>query len=88
MSLVNFTHIIKFKNIIILLFIIMQNNNSYIKTDDNKIINEKQIRWIQKIDECLYICTRSNGCILRENTNKLCKVNNFDSYTKLNKLFM
>ncbi len=88
MSLVNFTHIIKFKNIIILLFIIMQNNNSYIKTDDNKIINEKSIKWIKKIDDCLYICTKSIGCKHNNiDTHKICKLNNIDSYNKLNTFF-
>ena len=26
---------------------------SYLKADDNKIINEKCIRWVKKIDQCL-----------------------------------
>ena len=26
----------------------------YIKTDDNTILNEKCIRWVKKISECLH----------------------------------
>jgi hypothetical protein len=34
----------------------MENNekkDSYLRTDDNKIINEKYIRWVLKMNECL-----------------------------------
>jgi len=67
----------------------MDNNQlSYIKTDDNKIINEKCIRWVQKINDCLEICTKSTGCNVRnKDTHSLCKSNNLDSYNKLNKRF-
>jgi hypothetical protein len=65
----------------------MENNKiSFIKTDENKIINEKCIRWVQKMDECLYLCTRSDGC-KKYNTHKICKSNNLDSYNKLNVFF-
>jgi hypothetical protein len=62
------------------------NNNSYIKTDNNKAINEKCIKWIKKIDECLYVCTKSTGCYMRD-THTICKINNESSYNKLNKHF-
>lgn len=52
---------------------------SYIKTDDNKLINEACIRWVKKIDECLEICTRADGCT-NINTHRLCKLNNPDSF--------
>ena len=58
----------------------------YIKTDDNTILNENCIRWVKKISECLQVCTRSNGCS-DYNTHKICKINNNDSYIKLNKYF-
>jgi len=69
----------------------MENNNvkadvSYIKVDDNKIINETAIRWVKKMDECLYICAKSTGCS-QEQTHKLCKINNMESYDKMNKFF-
>lgn len=59
----------------------------YIKVDDNKIINERCIRWVKKIDECLEICTRNDGCSVHANTHKLCKINNNDSYMYLNAHF-
>jgi len=67
----------------------MENNQAaYIKTDDNKIINEKYIRWVQKMSDCLEVCTKSIGCdIDTGGTHKICKLNNPDSYDKLNKYF-
>ena len=68
---------------------IMENNKiSYIKADDNKIINEYSIKWVKKMSECLEVCTKSTGCdIQSSDTHKICKINNFDSYNKLNKFF-
>ena len=60
---------------------------SYIKTDDNKIINEKCIRWVKKMSECLEVCAMSSGCMVEHNTHKICKLNNLESYNKLNKYF-
>jgi hypothetical protein len=71
----------------------MENNNNnnntfYIKTDDNKIINEKYIRWVQKMGDCLEVCAKSTGCdIKHRDTHRICKLNNPDSYNKLNKYF-
>lgn len=64
----------------------MENGQVYIKTDDNKIINEKQIRWVKKMSECLEVCTKSNGCGV-DGTHKICKINNEQSYNKLNVFF-
>ena len=66
--------------------------NSFIKTDDNTIINEQCIKWVRKIDECLEICAKSNGCSKLKysddsDKHRICKINNADSYNKLNKLF-
>jgi hypothetical protein len=60
--------------------------NTFVKTDDNKIINEKCIKWVKKIDGCLEICTTGNGCYIGD-THKICKENNPESYKKLNKHF-
>jgi hypothetical protein len=67
----------------------MENNNIlYLKTDDNKIINEKYILWVKKINDCLEVCLKSTGCNLNNrDTHKICKLNNIDSYNKLNKHF-
>lgn len=67
------------------------NNNSFIKTDDNIVINEKCIRWVTKMNECLYVCIKQSGCIRDCNDlcdkHKICKENSPNSYNKLNKYF-
>ena len=60
---------------------------SYIKVDDNKIINEKCIKWVKKLNDCLEVCNLSTGCIVGRNTHTICKSNNLESYNKLNKHF-
>jgi hypothetical protein len=65
----------------------MDNNNkkiTYIKTDDNQVINEKCIRWIKKMGDCLEVCTKADGCVVKRNTHSICKFHNLDSYNKLN----
>ena len=34
---------------------------AFLKADDNKIINEKCIRWVKKIDQCLHVCNKPEG---------------------------
>lgn len=66
----------------------MENNQTYIKTDNNTIINEKCIIWVKKMNECLHVCSKSTGCFYdKEDTHKICKINNLDNYNKLNKYF-
>jgi hypothetical protein len=66
----------------------MENNQqSYLKTDNNKIINEKHIRWVKKINDCLEVCTKSIGCVEKRDTHPICKLNNPYSYNKLNDFF-
>lgn len=60
--------------------------SSYIKTDDNKVINEKYIRWVKKMNDCLEVCVKSDGCY-SNSTHRICKLYNIDSYNKLNTLF-
>ena len=65
----------------------MENSNIlYVKADNNKIINEKCIVWVQKIDECLHVCTKTFGCAI-DATHKICKSNNPNSYNNLNRNF-
>ena len=66
----------------------MENSNSkpFIKADNDIIINMNCIRWVKKMDECLQICSKSDGCRI-ENTHKICKINNADSYNRLEKYF-
>lgn len=47
------------------------------------IVNEASIRWVQKMDECLEICTKSDGCKVGVNTHRVCKLYNPNSYSKL-----
>ena len=68
----------------------MKNNNTvYFKTDDNRIINENCIRWVKKMSDCLEVCIKIAGCDLqvKGDTLRICKLNNPDSYNKLNKHF-
>lgn len=40
------------------------------------------------MSECLKVCTKSTGCdVTRGDTHQICKINNLDSYNKLNKYF-
>ena len=60
----------------------------YIKADDNKIINEKCITWVKKMNDCFEVCAKSSGCNINNgDTHKICKTYNLDSYNKLNKHF-
>jgi hypothetical protein len=68
----------------------MENNKTvYLKTDDDKIINENCIRWVKKMNDCLHVCIKTTGCnnIDYGDTHKICKLYNIDSYNKLNKHF-
>ncbi len=69
----------------------MNNRNntiSFIKTDDNKVINLNCIRWIKKMNHCLEVCIKSNGCdIVSGDTHRICELNSPESYNKLNKHF-
>ena len=65
------------------------NTNSYIKSDNNVLINEKAIKWVKKMHECLEVCTKSTGClgINGNDIHRICKLNSPESYKKLNKHF-
>jgi hypothetical protein len=67
----------------------MENQIVFIKADNDVVINEKCIKWVKKIEECLSVCTKSNGCTTNEyrDTHKICKLTNPNSYNKLNNLF-
>lgn len=58
----------------------------FIKVDNNKIINLSCIKWVKRLDECMEICTKGDGCYVGD-THKLCKINHPESYDKLNKHF-
>ena len=60
----------------------VNNQVSYIKTDDNKILNEKCIKWVKKMDECLQICMKTNGCDGIKDTHNICKMHQIKSSRK------
>jgi hypothetical protein len=58
----------------------------YFKTDDDKVISERHIRWVKKMGSCLAVCSKYNGCEDTA-THKICEWNNPTSYKILNKHF-
>lgn len=70
-------------------YIIMENNKpTYLKTDNNRVINENAIRWVEKMSDCLEVCLKTDGCSVEGKTTiRICKLNNPDSYNILNKHF-
>jgi hypothetical protein len=60
-----------------------KSDNVFIKSDDNRFINVKYIRWIQGMNDCFEVCSKSSGCAIKEGTHRVCKLNNPDSYTKI-----
>lgn len=62
--------------------------NSYVKTDDNRILNESHIKWVKMMNDCLEVCVSASGCRLHLNTHTICKSNNPYSYNKLNANFI
>jgi hypothetical protein len=65
----------------------MEHNSIFIKTDDNKLINTTYIKWVKKMDDCMSVCMKANGCTGILDTHTICKSKNFWSYTKLNEYF-
>jgi hypothetical protein len=63
------------------------NKEDFIKTDDNKVINQKCIRWVKKMNECMEVCIKKDGCIAQVSTHSVCKSNSLESYNKLQELF-
>lgn len=39
-----------------------ERNTDLIKFHDGLVLNKKYIRWIKKVHDCMYICTKSDGC--------------------------
>lgn len=59
----------------------MDGKSSYIKTDNNTFLNEKNIVWVKQMNDCLKVATMQTGALC--NTYKICKLNSPDSYNKL-----
>jgi hypothetical protein len=55
-------------------YIIMENKDNIKKADNNKIINEKCIVWVTKMDDCFEVCTKSTDCsVSNRDTPITCK---------------
>ena len=63
-------------------------NPEFIKFNDGLVLNKKYIRWIKKIHDCMYICTKSDGCNTLT-SHVICSSNEEDkkSFDKLNTMF-
>jgi len=60
---------------------------TFLKTDENKIINEAAIRWVKQMGECLEVCLKVDGCQIPQNTHRICKNLNPSSYAALERHF-
>ena len=68
----------------------MEQNNkpSFIKVDNNVILNIHCIRWVKKMEECLQLCSKPNGCAHNSmETHTVCKITNPVSYNRLHRFF-
>jgi hypothetical protein len=61
--------------------------NDFILCDGDRVVNTKYIRWIQRLNETMEICTKSTGCAMGKNTIKISKLLYPQSYSKLNVMF-
>ena len=50
--------------------------------DDKTLINIKKIHWIKQYKECMYVCTKPNGCTIFS-AHEVCKKKNIENYLKL-----
>lgn len=60
--------------------------DTYVVTDDQFALNQKHIRWIKKMEDCLSVCSKSDGCEVRM-AHKICKDKSPAAYEKLNRIF-
>lgn len=68
----------------------MENQNHYIKTDKNALLNEKAIVWVKKMNECLEVCMKTTGCSTHpylKDTHTICQIHSPKDYAKLNAYF-
>ena len=58
----------------------------YIKADQDKFINEKFIRWIQRFNDSMEVCVKFNGCTIGVDTIRVSRVMHPESYARLTEL--
>ena len=61
-------------------------NSPFIQVKPDILINQNYITWIQRIDECMHICTKVDGCTLNT-AHKVCNSVNPTGYEKIHMLF-
>jgi hypothetical protein len=68
----------------------MYDNNTFIKINDDTLVNQNYIQWMKQVGDCIYICNKVYGCDEKSlyGTYKICKSgDNFKSYSILKKKF-
>jgi hypothetical protein len=65
-----------------------ERNTDFIKLEDGLILNINHIRWIRKVHDCMYICTRDDGCN-RNTSHVICGSNELQKkdFEKLSNMF-
>jgi hypothetical protein len=62
-------------------------NNDFVRLEKNIVLRESAIRWMKQMEECIYICSKNNGCHIDESfqntTHRVCKSTNPTSYNRL-----
>jgi hypothetical protein len=67
-----------------------ERNTDFIKFNDGLVLNKNHIRWIKKIHDCMYICTKSGGCSASaRSTHVICSSNENqkNDFDKLDQMF-
>ena len=60
-------------------------HNSFIKTENNVMLNPDYIRLIKKIDDCMLICNQDK--CFHSDVRKVCKIDDLFTYNKLNSMY-
>jgi hypothetical protein len=67
-----------------------ERNTDFIIFDDGLVLNKNHIRWIKKIHDCMYICTKSSGCSeSARSSHVICSSNENQKkdFDKINQIF-
>ena len=77
------------REILLLLLLFYNNkikNDNFVKINDTKIIHYDYIKWMEKINECIFVCDNTCDCNFN-NIYKICKNDAITNYNKLDKFF-
>jgi len=59
----------------------------FLLTDNDLVVNEDHIVWIQRIHDCMHVCVKTDGCVAKKSTHKVCKDIQTTSFARLEPLF-